>query len=240
MLFRSLQITAVEPKRAAAVGIAHYSWLCINAKEAEDVVLAREVIAAIPEFLSAPNVLGIGEIGLNKNTRNEATVFLEQVDLAVRHDETILIHTPHLADKLRGTRMILDMLADFPTLDPGRVVIDHVEEHTIRPALDAGYWAGMTLYPVTKCSPERACDLVERYGPDRLLVNSAGDWGPSRPVAVPDFIMAMRDRGASERLIEQVVPDNPLRLFARCRRYVPPARLAGRPTVSVPSAGSPA
>ena len=66
-----LQITAVEPKRAAAVGIAHYSWLCINAKEAEDVVLAREVIAAIPEFLSAANVLGIGEIGLNKNTRND-------------------------------------------------------------------------------------------------------------------------------------------------------------------------
>lgn len=124
----------MEPRRAAGYGIAHYSWLCINAKEAEDVKLAREVIAAIPEFLSASNVLGIGEIGLNKNTRNEATVFLEQVELAVRHDETILIHTPHLADKLRGTRMILDMLADFPALDHGRVVIDHVEEHTIRPA----------------------------------------------------------------------------------------------------------
>ena len=223
-----LQITAVEPKRAAAFGIAHYSWLCINAKEAENVALAREVIAAIPEFLSAPNVLGIGEIGLNKNTRNEATVFLEQVELAVRLDETILIHTPHLADKLRGTRMILDMLADFPRLDPGRVVIDHVEEHTIRPALDAGYWAGMTLYPVTKCSPERACDLVERYGAERVLVNSAGDWGPSRPVAVPDFIMAMRARGAAEARIEQIVLDNPLRLFSRCRRYLPPARLAGR------------
>ena len=188
--------------------------------------LARDVIAAIPEFLSASNVLGIGEIGLNKNTRNEATVFLEQVELAVRHDETILIHTPHLADKLRGTRMILDMLADFPALDHGRVVIDHVEEHTIRPALDAGYWAGMTLYPLTKCSPERACDLVERYGTERLLVNSAGDWGPSRPVAVPDFIVAMRARGHAEALIERVVLDNPLELFSRCRRYVPPPRIA--------------
>ena len=77
------QITEVEPRRAAGYGIAHYSWLCINAKEAEDVKLARDVIAAIPEFLSASNVLGIGEIGLNKNTRNEATVFLEQVELAV-------------------------------------------------------------------------------------------------------------------------------------------------------------
>ena len=223
------QITEVEPKRAANYGIAHYSWLCINAKEAEDVTLAREVIAAIPEFLDAPNVLGIGEIGLNKNTRNEATVFLEQVEFAVRHDETILIHTPHLADKLRGTRMILDMLADFPRLDRGRVVIDHVEEHTIRHALDAGYWAGMTLYPVTKCSPERACDMIERYGTERLLVNSAGDWGPSRPVAVPDFIVAMRARGHAESLIENIVLGNPLELFSRCRRYVPPPRLVPNP-----------
>ena len=107
------QITEVEPKRAAGYGIAHYSWLCINAKEAEDVTLARDVIAAIPEFLGASNVLGIGEIGLNKNTRNEATVFLEQVQLAVKHDETILIHTPHLADKLRdGCRPSATLCAD--------------------------------------------------------------------------------------------------------------------------------
>ena len=223
-----LQITAVEPRRAAAHGIAHYSWLCINAKEAEDGSLARDVIAAIPEFLSAPNVLGIGEIGLNKNTRNEATVFLAQVDLAMRHDETILIHTPHLADKLRGTRMIIDMLADFPALDRSRVVIDHVEEHTISLALDAGYWAGMTLYPITKCSPERACDMIERFGTERLLVNSAGDWGPSRPVAVPDFIVAMRARGHTESLIERIVLDNPLQLFSRCKRYLPPPRVAHR------------
>lgn len=126
------------------------------------------------------------------------------------------------------------MLADFPQLDRGRVVIDHVEEHTIHHALDAGYWAGMTLYPVTKCSPERACDMIERYGAERLLVNSAGDWGPSRPVAVPDFVMAMRARGHAEPLIEQVVLDNPLDLFSQCRRYVPPPRVASRATSRTP------
>ena len=78
------QLTEFEPKRAAAYGIEHFSWLCINAKEAENVSLSREVIAMIPEFLDEPSVLGIGEIGLNKNTRNEATVFLEHLDLAAR------------------------------------------------------------------------------------------------------------------------------------------------------------
>ena len=43
----------------------------INAKEAENVEFAREVIGLLPEFLDRPNVLGIGEIGLHKNSRNE-------------------------------------------------------------------------------------------------------------------------------------------------------------------------
>src|SRR6476646_552565 len=75
----------IEPKRAAKYGIQHYCWLCINAKEAENVELSREVIAMIPEFLDKPNVLGIGEIGLNKNTRNESIVFLEHLDLAAKY-----------------------------------------------------------------------------------------------------------------------------------------------------------
>ena len=39
------QITDYEPRRAAQYGIQHYTWMCINAKEAEDRGMAREVIA---------------------------------------------------------------------------------------------------------------------------------------------------------------------------------------------------
>ena len=213
------QLTVFEPKRAGWYGIQHYTWLCINAKEAENVLLSREVIDMIPEFLDRPGVLGIGEIGLNKNTRNEATVFLEHLELAVRTQSQILIHTPHLEDKYQGTRMILDMLSGDSRIDRTRVLVDHVEEHTVRPVLEEGFWAGMTLYPVSKCTPDRAADMVEMYGPERLLVNSAGDWGPSKPTAVPDFIMAMRKRGHSEALIRQVVYDNPLKFFSQSANF---------------------
>src|SRR5436190_22849294 len=36
------QLMTFEPKRAGWYGIQHYTWLCINAKEAENVSLARE------------------------------------------------------------------------------------------------------------------------------------------------------------------------------------------------------
>ena len=213
------QLTEFEPKRASWYHLQHFTWICINAKEAENVALSREVIKLIPEFLNKPGVLGIGEIGLNKNTPNESTIFMEQVELADRLDEQILIHTPHLEDKYMGTRMILDMLDDFGDLEHGRVLVDHVEEHTVRHVLERGYWAGMTLYPVSKCTPERAVDMVEHYGPERLLVNSAGDWGPSKPTAVPDFILAMRRRGHSEAEIRRVVYENPLEFFSQSRNF---------------------
>ncbi|MFN0020047.1 MAG: TatD family hydrolase [Pirellulaceae bacterium] len=213
------QLTEVEPKRAAQYGIQHYCWLCINAKEAENVSLSREVIAMIPEFLDKPNVLGIGEIGLNKNTRNESIIFLEHLDLAAKYDQQILIHTPHLEDKYQGTRMILDMLTGDSRLDRNRVLVDHVEEHTVRHVLEEGFWAGMTLYPVTKCTPQRACDIIEMYGPERLMVNSAGDWGPSKPTAVPDFILEMRRRRHPESMIRRIVYENPLTFFSQSQSF---------------------
>ena len=115
--------------------------------------------------------------------------------------------------------MILDMLSDDSRLDRNRVLVDHVEEHTVGHVLDEGYWAGMTLYPVTKCTPQRAADIVEIYGPERLLVNSAGDWGPSKPTAVPDFVVEMRRRGHPESLIRKVVLDNPLQFFGQSQGF---------------------
>jgi predicted metal-dependent TIM-barrel fold hydrolase len=213
------QLVQFERSRSGLYGIAHQTWLCINAKEAENVALSRQVIAMIPEFLDHPSVLGIGEIGLNKNTKNEAIVFLEHVDLAARHGELVLVHTPHLADKYQGTRMILDMFKGDSRIRPDRVCIDHVEEHTIRPALEAGHWVGMTLYPTTKCTPARAADMVETYGTERILVNSAGDWGHSDPLAVPEFIFEMRSRGHDESTIRKVVLENPLAFFRQCARF---------------------
>src|SRR5271156_4705604 len=177
-------LTEFEPKRAAQFGIKHYSWLCINAKEAENVRLSREVIALIPEYLEKPNVLGIGEIGLNKNTANEATIFQEHVDLAMKTNELILIHTPHLEDKYKGTRMIIDMLKN---------------DRRVQPA--------------------RAADILEMVGTERIMANSAGDWGKSDPLAVPELILEMRRRGHAEETIRKVVYDNPLSFWRHCSRW---------------------
>lgn len=212
------QLTEYEPKRAAKFGIKHFSWLCINPKEADDLGFAREVMQIIPEFLDAPNVLGIGEIGLNKNTKNELTIFEEHVEMAQQNDLPILIHTPHLEDKLKGTHLILDSLKNAG-VDPTRIVIDHVEEHTIEAVLNAGFWAGMTLYPESKCSASRAIDMLELYGMETVWMNSACDWGISDPLAVIKTALEMKRRLYAPRVVEQVIYDNPRTFLEQCPHF---------------------
>jgi predicted metal-dependent TIM-barrel fold hydrolase len=213
------QLTDYEPKRAAKFGLPHYCWLCINPKEAEDTGLADEVLSIIPEFLKRPTVLGIGEIGLNKNTRNELKVLEKHVDLAARHDQLILVHTPHLEDKLKGTRLILDVIRNDSRIKPERVIIDHVEEHTVEMVLDTGMWAGMTLYPESKCTPARAIDILENYGTERIWMNSACDWGISVPLAVPRTAVEMKRRGWAPERADAVIYGNPLKFMSQNSRF---------------------
>jgi uncharacterized protein len=213
------QLTDFEPKRAAKFGLQHYTWLCINPKESEDVKLAEEVISLIPEFIGRPNVLGIGEIGLNKNSRNEMTVLEKHVDLAARLNQLILVHTPHLEDKLKGTRLIMDVMKNDRRIKPERVIIDHVEEHTVKMVLDSGFWAGMTLYPESKCTPARAIDILEVYGMERIWMNSACDWGVSVPLAVPRTALEMRKRQHTQDWIDKVVFENPIRFMSQSPKF---------------------
>ncbi len=212
-------LSQVEPLRAARYGIDHYCWICLNPKEAEDLDLSRDVLEIIPRFLEHPNVLGVGEIGLNKNSRNELYVLERQIEIAAEHDQLILVHTPHLEDKLKGTRLIMDAIRNEPRIDPSRVIIDHAEEHTIGEIKDRGHWVGVTLYPITKASPVRVVDLLEEYGTDKIWINSAADWGPSDPLATIKAANEMRRRGHPEELVEKVFWHNPRAFLGQSPKF---------------------
>lgn len=213
------RLTEFEPNRAAQYGIQHFTWLCLNPKEGENRKMAREVLKIIPEFIDHPNVLGIGEIGVNRVTRNELDTFKDHVELALERDELIHIHTPHLEDKYKGTKVIVDTLLSYDGIKPEKVMVDHAEEHTLGMILDNGFWAGITLYPKTKVSHGRAVDLIERFGTERACIGSACDWGPSKPVAIPEFIQEIRRRGHTEDTIKQLVYDNPCEFLGQCPKF---------------------
>ena len=105
------------------------------------------------------------------------------------------------------------------SIAPGRVLIDHVEEHTVGEVLDRGFWCGMTLYPDTKCTPQRAADIIEMYGTERIWMNSAGDWGVSDPLAVPKARIELARRGHSQSFIDKVTFENPQAFLRQCPNF---------------------
>ena len=204
------QISEFEPTRAAQYGIEHFSWVAVNPKEAENLELTTAVCEQMPKYFDNPRVLGIGEIGLHLSTPNECQSFEMQLDLALKRNQLVLIHTPHLDDKLKGTLKTLEVLENF-NFDRQRVWIDHVEEHTVKAVLDQGYWAGMTLYPQTKMTSRRAADILEIYGWERLLVNSSADWGPSDPFTLQECILECRRRHFSQSDLIEIFHNNSCR-----------------------------
>src|SRR5262249_5106061 len=120
-------------------------------------------------------------------------------------------------DKKRGTERSLALLREhrFPE---ERVLIDHNTEETLPMVLATGCWAGHSIYPATKMDEDRMVALVRRYGAERILVNSAADWGVSDPLKVPKTVARMRAAGVAEDAIETIVWRNPVAFFAQSGR----------------------
>ena len=131
-------------------------------------------------------------------------------------DLPVLIHTPH-RDKKRGTERSLALVRDhgFPE---ERVLIDHNNEETLPLVLETGCWAGHSIYPNTKMDEPRMAALVKTYGPARIIVNSAADWGVSDPLKVPKTANVMREFGIADEDIELIVWKNPIAFFGQTGR----------------------
>jgi len=217
-----------ERFRASQFGIRHFCTIGLNPKEANNARLAEEVLDMLPRFLVKDGVVAVGEIGYDDQTDAEEACFARQVELAREYDLPVLIHTPH-RDKKRGTIRTLALIRSlgFPE---ERVLVDHNTEETLPLVLDTGCWAGHSIYPNTKMDERRMAALVTEYGSERIVVNSAADWGISDPLKVPKTVDAMRGAGIPDGTIARIVWDNPMTFFAQSGRF-DVADLGSRPAI---------
>lgn len=204
-------IIGFERFRAGQFGIRHYCTVGLNSKEANDEALAERVMEILPGFAAKEGVVAIGEIGYDDQTALEDKYLRLQIELAKELELPIMIHTPH-RDKKRGTLRTMDVLQEHG-FDPARCVIDHNNEETVRAVLERGFYAGFSIYPGTKMGNARMAALVELYGPERIVVDSACDWGVSDPLAVPKTAQLMLARGLDAAVIRQVTYANALAVY---------------------------
>src|SRR5688572_7053153 len=202
-----------ERFRSSQFGIKHYCTMGLNSREANNEPLAEQVMEILPLYIYKEGVVGVGEIGFDDQTPAEEKYYRLQLELAKEAKLPVQIHTPH-RDKKRGTQRSMDIAIE-QGLNPYMVIVDHNNEETVREVLDRGFWAAFTIYPFTKMGNERMVEIVREYGPERIMVNSAADWGISDPLAVPKTAALMKERGISDEAIRLVTYQNAITAFGQ-------------------------
>jgi hypothetical protein len=206
-------ILGFERFRASQFGVQHYCCIGLNSKEANNEALAEEVMEILPGFATKEGVVAIGEIGFDEQTALEEKYFRLQLDLARELDLPVMIHTPH-RDKKRGASRSMDIIIEHK-VSPHRVVIDHVNEETVREVLDRGFWAAFSIYPHSKMTAARMCEIVRGNGAERLIVDSACDWGISDPLSVPKTAMMLAEQGIAAEDVARVTYGNALSAYGQ-------------------------
>ncbi|MEU6429030.1 TatD family hydrolase [Microbispora sp. NPDC046973] len=204
-----------EPYRAAQYGIRHHCTLALNPKEAND-PRCLGVLDELPRYLLKDSVVAVGETGYDSMTQEEERVFEAQLALAEEHGLPVLVHTPH-RDKAAGTRRTLDVVKG---IDPGKVLVDHLNELTVGMVHEAGCWMGFSIYPDTKMDPDRMVAILKEYGTERMIVNSAADWGRSDVLKTREVGEAMLAAGFTDDDVDRVLWRNPVAFYGQSGRLV--------------------
>lgn len=197
----------------------------------------EQAIELMPKYLKHPLVVAIGETGIDPvqyfnmvwPIDEQKQALTEQVQIAKDLNIPLILHTPSpkKGHDFRGfnlgktdipaenyKRHFLEMDLDIINrigLDHRKLVIDHVDDTIIDFVLNetnsyVGIGVGVTF---RNTNPQFFADIVERYGPDRLMINSdyvayiSCDW-----LAIPKAIREMRRRSIDPKAIQQVVFDN--------------------------------
>jgi predicted metal-dependent TIM-barrel fold hydrolase len=208
-----------ETIRSQRFGIDHFAAVSLNPKETEDTGLADEVLAGMGPYLDHPRCVAIGEIGLNLQTPNEERAFIRQLAVARQRGMPVIVHTPHV-DKLRGTKRIIDILR-AEGMDSPRVIIDHNTEETIGLAHQTTCYCGMTVYPISKLTPQRVSAIIRQHGSERMIVNGSADWGVSDPLSLPKVVSFMRGDGHGDEAIDRLVFANAMAFYSASPNFKP-------------------
>jgi len=216
-------ILEFETVRSRRFGIDHFCAVSLNPKEAENQKLADEVIAGLGEYLDHQRCVALGEIGFNNITPNEERAFVKQLRIAEERKMPVIVHLPHV-DKLRGTKRTIEIVK-AEGVNRQRIVLDHNTEETIALSIESGCYAGMTVYPISKLSPDRVSKMIKQYGSARVTVNGSADWGVSDPLSLVKVVEFMSKDGHDRKTLEDVVFNNAMAFYSQSPKWKPELNL---------------
>ncbi|MBS1263735.1 MAG: hypothetical protein MAG715_00926 [Methanonatronarchaeales archaeon] len=194
------QLTGRETKRGGPTGLEVLVAIGVYPGALKSGV--DEVLERLPRLLAAPPVTAVGEIGLSRGTPGEERLLGAQMEIARDEGYPCVVHTPH--DGKPGVVEQVLNVADERSVDPTRLIVDHLDASSVGDVLAAGPYAGVTL----KIGLDETLSILEEHGTERITFNSDLNSGFSDPMALSRAALEMRRRGFSEKEIEAVTDTN--------------------------------
>ena len=163
------------------------------------------------EYLKNENIVGVGEIGLEKCTKEEIEVFKEQLLIAEELNMPAVVHTPR-RNKEETTKTILEVIDSLGLKNTKNIIIEHCTKETVPMIYDTDMYMGLTVQP-SKLTPLDAVEIVKEYGGERFLLNSDSSSAPSDILGVPKTVLKMKINNINDEIIKMVSHDNAKNIF---------------------------
>lgn len=201
------KLARAEPRRAARYGLRLGVGLGLHPITAEQD--HREALERLPIWLALPGVVALGELGLETGSAAEVALLQAQLATSQQVGLPVVLHAPE-DNKSAVTRQLLEIV-DKAGLPPALVLVDHVAEESFEAVKASGCWIGLTVHR-RSLTPPRAARLLERYGPERVLLSSDVGRDPADLWSLPRTALECRRLGIGET-VQPAFYDNACRFY---------------------------
>lgn len=205
------RLLGFEVERAAQFGVDLRLALAVSAVDVGDHwQVAMEAVEDLPHYLSRPAVAALGELCLRRFSRQEVELFERQLALAEGLRLPVMIEAPV---PLRDFERLLKVLADALSrglVQAGRICLLDLDFDKLALAreLDLGAY-GLPAAPQLdrvfclrpKVDAGGVQRIVERWGADRLMLNSGLHVGNADPLGLARVVYQLELAGVAPSLL---------------------------------------
>ncbi|MFJ1997959.1 deoxyribonuclease [Streptomyces asiaticus] len=215
-----------ETGRAAAYGVDLYVGLSVHAADMTGLDSALAGVDELEKRLGHPRVKAIGEVSLRRLTREETTVLEAQLRLAARTGTPVMVETPPPAAAFTDMLPVLARAVERSGVDPALVAVMDLDEHKLGQVRAAGPLAecggyGLAVSPRQdalfavreKITHREVTEILDRWGPDRLMLNTGFHFGSADPLGLAKTVHRLRLGGVPEPTVRALAHGNAARFF---------------------------
>lgn len=198
-----------ETRRLQEIGITCFCGIGIHPRSIPD-ILNPSIYDYINKNLRE-RVVALGEIGLEKGTKEEIKVLEELLLIAKRNNDfPVILHTPG-KNRRKITKQLIDVTE---SLDIISGVIDHVSSENIDLALDTKLNIGLTIQK-GKLTKEQFIDIIQEYKgqTNRFILNSDLGIDVAFKYGVPEVVQYMIKKEMEKEVIEKISHKNAESIF---------------------------